>query len=323
MGHLGRNRTGRHHLRRPAVGGGRRRRRVQLVPAPRGRAAAQVQAHQRIDTDPDARARAASCGRSVSEGSPEWEALSAGFASVAGPGSSVELVNPADHFERGLTEHEGALIRAAARAEPHDRAMSAGLAYTDRGVKADEHYLYELRGVLADGTERVLATDVPVWAGHFVLPDPPSGLVTQAGDRRVLVLWNRNPYAATFVVRPLDDPGRSVPAGEPEPGRLRRHRRPRRSAPDRPSARVPRHRRLGPRRQPDRSTRLPASTSPARTTAPPTGTGSCLATTSTGPARGAHRSPGLRSGPWHRWRPTTWPCHRPPLPTASSSRGGP
>ena len=32
-------------------------------------------------------------------------------------------------------------------------------------MKADQHYLYELRGVLADGTERRLAVDIPVWAG--------------------------------------------------------------------------------------------------------------------------------------------------------------
>ena len=94
---------------------------------------------------------------------------------------------------------------------------AAGLAYTDRGVKADEHYLYELRGVLADGEERRLAIDIPVWAGHFVLPDPPSGLITQAGDRRALVLWNRNPYAATFVVQRATSPGGPFQQVNPKP----------------------------------------------------------------------------------------------------------
>jgi hypothetical protein len=152
----------------------------------------------------------------VPEGSPEWDALTLGFGAISGAGSSVDLINPADSFERGLTEREGALVRASARA---NLALShaAGLAYTDRGVKAGEHYLYELRGVVADGTERVLATDVPVWAGHFVLPDPPSGLVTQAGDRRVLVLWNRNPYAATYVVGRSTSPGGPFQQVNPKP----------------------------------------------------------------------------------------------------------
>ena len=63
----------------------------------------------------------------------------------------------------------------------------------------------------------MLAIDVPVWAGHFVLPDPPSGLATQAGDRRALVLWNRNPYAATFVVQRATSPGGPFQQVNPKP----------------------------------------------------------------------------------------------------------
>jgi hypothetical protein len=63
----------------------------------------------------------------------------------------------------------------------------------------------------------VLATDVPVWAGHFVLPDPPSGVSTQAGDRRTLVLWNRNPYAATFIVQRSTSPGGPFQQVNPKP----------------------------------------------------------------------------------------------------------
>jgi hypothetical protein len=152
----------------------------------------------------------------VPEGSPEWEALARGFTAAAGRTGALEVVNPAASFERGLTEGELRLVRATGQA---NLAMgrAAGLAYTDRGVKADEHYLYELRGVRADGTERRLATDVPVWAGHFLLPDPPSGVTTQAGDRRTLVLWNRNPYAATFVVQRATGPGGPYQQVNPKP----------------------------------------------------------------------------------------------------------
>lgn len=151
----------------------------------------------------------------VPDGSSEWHALAHGFGAAAGPGA-LELANPAAHFERGLTAEELQLVRATAQA---NLAMghAAGLAYTDRGVKAEEHYLYELRGLLKDGTELRLALDVPVWAGHFVLPDPPSGIATQAGDRRALVLWNRNPYAATFIVQRSTSPGGPFLRVNPKP----------------------------------------------------------------------------------------------------------
>ena len=149
----------------------------------------------------------------VPKGSPEWEALAQGFTAAAG---TLEPANPAASFERGLTEQELRIVRATAHANLAMR-HAAGLAYTDRGVKANERYLYELRGVLADGTERRLAVDIPVWAGHFFLPDPPSGLSTQPGDRRVLALWNRNPYAATFVVQRATSPGGPFQQVNPKP----------------------------------------------------------------------------------------------------------
>lgn len=97
----------------------------------------------------------------VPERSPEWAALAAGFTAVSG--GVLERVNPAARFEQGLTEDDLRLVRATSRANLA-MAQAAGLAYTDRGVKANEHYLYELRGVLADGTKRRLAVDVPVSA---------------------------------------------------------------------------------------------------------------------------------------------------------------
>lgn len=148
--------------------------------------------------------------------SPEWHALARGLAALSETPGPDALANPAAHFERGLTFDEMKLVRAGAQA---NLAMghAAGLAFTDRGVRAEEHYLYELRGVLADGAERRLAFGVPVWAGHFILPDPPSGITTQAGDRRALVLWNRNPYAATFIVQRSTSPGGPFQLVNPKP----------------------------------------------------------------------------------------------------------
>jgi len=136
----------------------------------------------------------------VAEDSSEWRALSRAhdIGAASGPGASG-LTDPAA-LERGLNPDSLRLVRAAAQA---NLAMGqvAGLAYTDREVKAEVRYLYELRGVRKDLTEFQLAVDVPIWAGHFILPDPPSGIAIQAGDRRALVLWNRNPYAATYIVQ--------------------------------------------------------------------------------------------------------------------------
>ncbi len=148
--------------------------------------------------------------------SPEWHALAHGFGLTADPPNSLEPANPATHFERGLTAEELQLVRATAQANLA-MGQAAGLAYTDRRVITDERYLYELRGVLAGDIERVLAVDVPIWAGHFVLPDPPSGITTQAGDRRALVLWNRNPYAATFIVQRSTSPGGPFQRVNPKP----------------------------------------------------------------------------------------------------------
>ena len=198
---------------------------------------------------------------------------------------------------------------------------AAGLAYTDRGVKADQHYLYDLRGVLADGSERVLAIDVPIWAGHFILPAPPSGLAVQVGDRRALVLWNRIPNAATYVVQRADDSWGAVPGGDRSPVAYDVSE----GLDGQP---------VGPQPgfldvcafDPDgvpTSHLVEGVRCSARTTEPPTSTGWRPGTTWTEPERGAVRWLRLRSGLWHRWPPTTWPCHRRLLQTGWSSRGGP
>jgi hypothetical protein len=152
----------------------------------------------------------------IPEGSPAWVALARGFAATAGSANAHGLANPATSFERGLTDGERQIVHAAAQASLAV-GHAAGLAYTDRKVKAEEHYLYELRGVVAGREVRQLAINVPVWAGHFHLPDPPSGVTTQAGDRRALVLWNRNFYAATFIVRRGTSPGGPFQPVNPKP----------------------------------------------------------------------------------------------------------
>lgn len=151
----------------------------------------------------------------VAPGSPEWLALAHGLSAVD-ERTLTRPVDPGAVFASGLSVRQAELVRATSRANLKMGEV-AGLAYTDRGVIADQHYLYELRAVLANGEERVVAARVPAWAGRFVLPDPPSGLATQAGDGRVLVLWNRNPYAATYVVQRASTPGGPYIQVNPKP----------------------------------------------------------------------------------------------------------
>jgi len=151
----------------------------------------------------------------VAPDSPEWLALAHGLSAVDAR-AMTRPVDPGAVFASGLSVRQTELVRATSRANLKMGEV-AGLAYTDRGVVADRHYLYELRAVLGNGKERVVATHVPVWAGHFVLPDPPSGLATQAGDCRALVLWNRNPYAATYVVQRASAPGGPFVQVNPKP----------------------------------------------------------------------------------------------------------
>jgi hypothetical protein len=145
----------------------------------------------------------------IAAGSPEWDSL-ANVLTAAQPGTpaggTATPVDPAAAFDRGLTDTETQLIKAAAQTSLA-LGRVAGLAYRDSEVTAGESYIYELRGVRRNGTEHVLASGIAVTAGTFTLPDPPSGVRTQPGDRRVLVMWNRNPYAANFTVQRATAPG--------------------------------------------------------------------------------------------------------------------
>ena len=120
----------------------------------------------------------------VAPGTAAWDTLANLLAAAAapGPGSAVGPVDPAEAFNRGLTEAQRSVIQAGAQATLAIGRI-AGVAYIDRGVNAHQRYLYELHGVCADDSTFVLAQDLLVEAGAFTLPAPPSGVTTQAGDR--------------------------------------------------------------------------------------------------------------------------------------------
>jgi hypothetical protein len=77
-----------------------------------------------------------------------------------------------------------------------------GWAFVDKeDLRANEWYVYELRGVARDGREFVVATDILVQAGRFVRPTPPVNVSLLPGDHEFLILWKRNPRAYGFDVR--------------------------------------------------------------------------------------------------------------------------
>lgn len=126
------------------------------------------------------------------------------------------VIDPCTALERGLTSEEEDLFDKLATGSLKLRLVR-GMAYIDRRVTANQQYVYELRGVQKNGTEVLLAKNVKVWAGIFVLPDPPSGLSLSVGDRKVLSLWNRNPYAYSYMVQRSTNPGGPFQPVNPEP----------------------------------------------------------------------------------------------------------
>ncbi|MGC8863286.1 MAG: hypothetical protein ACP5R5_10995, partial [Armatimonadota bacterium] len=174
----------------------------------------------------------------IPEGSAEWKMLSNAFSSVSGksapggnsskgPGDTggrefkidiadkalsptskigkvrpdllLAALGPCGAIDRGLTPEEEAAFDMMAAANLRIR-IARGLAYIDNTVVANTTYIYELRGLRADGTETVLAGNVKIKAGHFTLPDPPGGISATPGDTKVLILWDRNPLATSYVV---------------------------------------------------------------------------------------------------------------------------
>lgn len=102
-------------------------------------------------------------------------------------------------FNRGLNEKEQAIFDMLALTSLRCR-VARGLAYYDNNVVIGQEYLYELRAVNADNQEKVLASNVYVKAGLVVLPNPPGGLATAAGDSKVLCTWNRASEHFSYAV---------------------------------------------------------------------------------------------------------------------------
>lgn len=109
------------------------------------------------------------------------------------------LINPCDALASGLTADQEMVFDKLADYNLCFR-LARGLAFKDLTVVSGTTYCYELRGILPDGAEIVLASNICVTAGFPILPDPPSGFTLTAGDGRVLALWHRNPYAFSYCV---------------------------------------------------------------------------------------------------------------------------
>jgi hypothetical protein len=128
------------------------------------------------------------------------------------PGTSLELqpaglkaaaLDPCDVVQRSLTDKEQVLFDSLAGANLKIR-LARGWAAIDRKVIAGKTYTYELRGVFERGKEVVLDRDVIIKAGHFLLPNPPSGFDLLEGDSQILALWNRNNYAFSYLLQRSD-----------------------------------------------------------------------------------------------------------------------
>ena len=132
------------------------------------------------------------------------------------PDLLLGALGPCGPIEAGLTPEQEAIFDMMAAANLKIR-LARGLAYIDRAVTANTTYVYELRGVKSDGSEQVLAQNVKIKAGTFVLPDPPSGISAAPGDARVLILWNRNPQAAGYVVGRSTNPAGPYRQVNPDP----------------------------------------------------------------------------------------------------------
>jgi hypothetical protein len=167
----------------------------------------------------------------VPAGSVAWEMLQAAFYSILPkkePGESsapflpkaettpMELIqkfprvqtglilraatDPCTVIERGLTEQEQELFDVLAMANL-DIRLARGWGFTDSKVEAGRRYTYQLRAVLPNGSELIVGPEVDMEAGVAILPGFPTGLTATPGDNKVLLLWNRNLTAYSYLVR--------------------------------------------------------------------------------------------------------------------------
>lgn len=83
---------------------------------------------------------------------------------------SFEAVDLCDVFMRGLTAEEEAIFDILANTNLNFR-RARGLAFIDDTVRADEEYVYELRGLDKSGLETIMARSKTIKVGHFILPE--------------------------------------------------------------------------------------------------------------------------------------------------------
>lgn len=168
----------------------------------------------------------------VKKGSDDWRLLERGFSSlqaarkskktdekapgrdwkeeqILDPRSGIGIfskepgkqrVDPCDALKRGFTEEESRLFGLLASGSLPLR-LANGWAFIDGQAQANQRYVYQLRGVLPNQKEVLIASSDVIWVGHPRLPDAPGGISAIAGDRKVLLTWDRNPEAYSFEVR--------------------------------------------------------------------------------------------------------------------------
>ena len=207
------------HQHRPVVG--RRRRSTTATTCTVGSLARRAPRATRRSTAPrrSGTSRAAtSSGQSSPRDRPSggsWRAPSRRSPSRADPAALP--VSPCEAFDRGLTAAEQELFDQIARARLRPAAGTPASAYVDESVAAGQEVAYELRGVTAErqGTSRSRRREDP--GGHFVLPDPPSGLT--ASGRRPPRARAVEPQPVRGHLRgpALHQSGRPVPQVNPKP----------------------------------------------------------------------------------------------------------
>jgi fibronectin type 3 domain-containing protein len=110
------------------------------------------------------------------------------------------IIDPCRMVDVGLTTEQLAIFDMLAAANLKLR-RARGLAFIDRTVKANQEYTYQLRGVTREKKEAVVGQPVTILAGSVSKPGPPPGITLQAGDSKVLLLWERRQDAFSYMVR--------------------------------------------------------------------------------------------------------------------------
>jgi len=133
--------------------------------------------------------------------STAWNLVSQGLS------DSTALFDPCNiaAIPTGSSKYQG-LLQLAAR--NLSIAKAAGLAFEDASVVNGQSYFYRITAVNGVGTEiGVVANNLAVTAGTFILPPAPGGLVAEGGDNDVLVRWDNVANAAGYNVFRSVSPG--------------------------------------------------------------------------------------------------------------------